>query len=202
MKAKICGITTLSDAEYALAQGADFIGMIFHKPSKRYVEPEKAKEIIQKLKKHEQQIVGVFLDEPIQQIAQIAKELDLKWVQFLAPKTKEELSPLRNLKLILVLQVDAAGSYDPLDYTFENGFVLYDGIKSGSGEPFNWAKFNPKEHCPFFIAGGLSASTVETVFKRFEPDGVDVASKVSFPGKVTKDPERVREFIQKAHDAI
>lgn len=201
MQAKICGITTLEDAKHALSAGADFIGIILSKKSKRYLSLSQAKTMIQALKPFKNQIVGVFLDEPIQEIASIVKELGLKCAQFIAPKSLNHLTPLQNITPFLVIQVEDNGVYHPLDYTPEKGYIIYDGVHPGSGRPINWELFYPQEHRPFLIAGGLTASILPELFKRFEPDGVDVATHVCYPDGIRKDPQKVNEFIQKAHDA-
>ncbi len=201
MKAKICGITSLEDALMAIEAKADFIGLILSKKSKRTVSIEDAKNILSKIKNSEVQVVGVFLDEPIQEIAQTLKELELKWVQLIAPKTLNELSPLEHLNKLLVIRVDSTGNYDSIEYENPKGYWLYDGQEPGSGKLFNWESFEQLETGPFFIAGGLSPSEVLSAHERFHPDGLDVASGVSYPNEVRKDPEKVREFIKKVHNA-
>jgi phosphoribosylanthranilate isomerase len=201
MQAKICGITNIEDAKHALSAGADYIGIILSKKSKRFVSLLEAKRMIEALKLYQHQIVGVFLDEPIQEIASIVKELGLKYAQFIAPKSPQKLTPLQHITPFLVIQVDDKGAYHRLEYTPEKGYILYDGMHAGSGRPINWELFYPQEHRPFFIAGGLTASVLPQLFKRFEPDGVDVATHVCYPDGIRKDPQKVTEFIQKAHDA-
>src|SRR3979490_1070085 len=44
-RVKICGITRTEDAQAAAAHGADAIGLIFHRPSPRWVTLAQAREI-------------------------------------------------------------------------------------------------------------------------------------------------------------
>src|SRR4051812_29552589 len=46
---KICGITRIEDARAAAASGADAVGLIFYRPSPRYVTPEQARAIVDSL---------------------------------------------------------------------------------------------------------------------------------------------------------
>ncbi len=46
VRAKICGITRLADAQAAVAAGCDALGFNFHEASPRYVSPEQARAII------------------------------------------------------------------------------------------------------------------------------------------------------------
>ena len=47
---KICGITTIADANLAISFGADYLGFIFYPKSKRYVSYDNCKEIIDVIK--------------------------------------------------------------------------------------------------------------------------------------------------------
>jgi phosphoribosylanthranilate isomerase len=77
VKVKVCGLTSLSDAEAALAAGADLLGFIFFPKSPRYVTPEQVRDILAGLEPHRQVgqgvvlTVGVFVNESPQTVAQI-----------------------------------------------------------------------------------------------------------------------------------
>src|SRR5260370_17336235 len=66
-RVKICGITSLNDARAAIEAGADMLGFNFYRPSPRFIEPSKARKIIESLpaKMDAQPIitVGVFVNE-------------------------------------------------------------------------------------------------------------------------------------------
>ena len=82
VRVKICGITALEDARLALDAGADYLGFIFYPPSPRSIAPERAAEIVRRLRHdataraqrenaNPPRFVGVFVNEPATAIAAI-----------------------------------------------------------------------------------------------------------------------------------
>ena len=79
MFVKICGTTSLADAEMALAEGADALGFIFA-PSKRRVSVEQVREITSQLPRGVR-LVGVFTEPGAEAIAHTVREAGLTAVQ-------------------------------------------------------------------------------------------------------------------------
>ena len=92
---KYCGIRSKRDYELAAASEADYLGFIFA-PSKRRVTPDevrKWKEQVWTEKKH----VGVFVNETIENIGQIASDLALDVIQLHGDESPEDALRLRPL---------------------------------------------------------------------------------------------------------
>ncbi|MCH9633097.1 MAG: N-(5'-phosphoribosyl)anthranilate isomerase [Chlamydiae bacterium] len=201
MLVKICGITNLEDAKAAVGAGADFIGIIFHRDTKRYLDDERAISLIQELQNHPIHVVGVFLEDDLMQVAKKAKDLELEWVQVVAPASKKELEPLEKFRKLLVVEVNFDGSYEPLTYTLDKrDFLIYDCATFGSGQSFDWNQFKRIEQGAFLLAGGLTPSNVQEAIKIIKPNGVDVASGVCNSSNVKKDATKIREFIAQSHE--
>ena len=80
VKVKICGITNFEDAAAAVDAGADLLGFNFYPKSPRFITAEEAAEIINKLPGFID-VVGVFVNEPIEQIQETKNLCTLDWVQ-------------------------------------------------------------------------------------------------------------------------
>src|SRR5690625_3492165 len=78
-KIKVCGLTTLADARFVSGAQADFLGFIFYPESPRYIEPAKAGAIINWVEGPEK--VGVFVNQPLDDVNEIAKQTGLDLVQ-------------------------------------------------------------------------------------------------------------------------
>ena len=80
-KVKVCGMTNLADAEHAVEHGAWAIGLIHHPESPRFVRPEVAEEIGAALKRR-CEIVGVFVNSPLEDVVEAADRENLTLLQF------------------------------------------------------------------------------------------------------------------------
>src|SRR5690554_3210315 len=76
---KICGLTSLEDARFVSGAFADYLGFIFYTESPRYIEPAKAGAIINWLEGPKK--VGVFVNQPLDDVNYIAKQTGLDIVQ-------------------------------------------------------------------------------------------------------------------------
>ncbi len=83
MKVKICGLTNLEDAQLAVKAQADYLGFIFHPPSKRSIDINTAKAIVQTLRAapYCPVLVGVFVNETGPRMAEILDEVGLDLAQ-------------------------------------------------------------------------------------------------------------------------
>ena len=85
---KICGITNLSDARYAVRVGASAMGYIFYPGSPRFISPKSAGIISEgtdrKIKK-----VGIFVNESMPHIESIIKTASLDLIQLHGDESDE-----------------------------------------------------------------------------------------------------------------
>ena len=73
---KICGINDPEHAALAAREGADAVGLVFHRPSPRFVELGRAREIAAGLPPFVL-AVGLFVDSPAQEIEAILAQVPL-----------------------------------------------------------------------------------------------------------------------------
>ncbi|MGC2110877.1 MAG: phosphoribosylanthranilate isomerase [Candidatus Korobacteraceae bacterium] len=208
---KICGTTSLDDAQISVAAGADALGFIFA-PSPRQVEVTQAAEITAALPPYVEKI-GVFVNELPARVAEVAVQAGLTGVQLHGDEAAEELPRFRQAlgrhKIIKTLQARSLLNVTVGDVSLflqskgNIDAILLDSGSSkrrgGTGTPFLWEKAVPlaksiQVTMPLIIAGGLSAVNVGDAIQLFSPWGVDVVSGVERePGK--KDETKVREFV-------
>ncbi len=113
MKIKICGITNIDDAKYCVDFGADALGFIFYRNSKRYIDPKIAKNIIEQLPPFISK-VGVFVNEDTSVINKIAKEIKLSLVQLHGNESKDYISNI-NYPVIKAFRIDENFDFSQLE---------------------------------------------------------------------------------------
>ena len=192
-KIKICGITNLNDAIMVTELGADALGFIFTS-SKRKINPNKAREIIKELPPFVT-TVGVFMDEALKKVNQIAKHTGINIVQLHGSESAGYCNKIKR-KVIKRISVNNNDTTKELISRMEkykvSAYILDPG--AGSGKVFNWDLAIGIDF-PIIIAGGLTPENVKNVILLLEPYGVDVVSGVEkSPGK--KDKQKVKRFIE------
>lgn len=194
---KICGITDLETALYAVEQGADALGFVFAE-SKRRISVEKAKEIIANLP-NEVIKVGVFVNEDRDTVQKIIKETDITAVQLHGDESPDYCK-LFSVDVIKALSLSSKGDLDQI-YDYETEFILLDSAtgkyRGGNGIPFNWnllSNFKSGKR-KLILAGGLHLENVSEAIDRTRPYMVDVSSGVETDGK--KDLVKIRSFINR-----
>jgi len=197
IKVKICGITNLKDAKAAIDMGADILGFNFYPPSPRFIEPDRALEIINELPTFVD-IAAVFVNAQVEQIKGLTENGFFNWIQLHGDETPDFCDSLQwlSVKTIKVIRVKnpdavkAASNY----YTYA---VLLDAFDpkqyGGTGETFDWNIIRNIGK-RIFLAGGLNpdnaAQAAETGVY-----GIDVCSGVeSEPGK--KDHKKMKRFFE------
>ena len=190
-KIKLCGLSRVEDIEIANEILPEFVGFVFYKKSKRYITPEKAAALKNLLDK-KISAVGVFVNEKIETVAEIAKFLDL--IQLHGNEDENYISTLRNYTDKKIIQAFKIKTADDLNFAKNSraDFILLDS-GAGTGEIFNWQLLKNFER-QYFLAGGLNVENVSDAVKILKPFAVDVSSGIETGG--VKDAAKMRQFVK------
>lgn len=191
---KVCGNTEAEGIRAAVELGVDLLGFIFTR-SLRRVTVEQARALIADVPESIAR-VGVFIDEPTDEIAAVAEACGLSAIQLYRPPTPEDraLGLLMLPALRLRGGVDGSVKLEPGDHPLLDTFVP-DAI-GGTGKTWDWSLADSlARRYPVIVSGGLNAENVGAAVNRLKPWGVDVSSSVErSPG--VKDPARLRAFLE------
>lgn len=203
IRVKICGMTRLADARCAVEAGVDALGFIFFAKSPRSVEPEAARAIIAELPPFVD-AVGVFVDETLQRVAEIATTCRLDYVQLHGAESPDYCRRLaalipccRLLKAVRVGEQTTAGDVAPYRDCIQ-AYLLDTYQKSavgGTGLTFDWGLIDRLQlNRPFLLAGGLDVCNIAAALASARPYGVDANSGLEdAPGH--KNHDLIRRFI-------
>lgn len=195
-KVKICGLIDPQDARLAEALGADYIGLVFEKSSRVYVDIDQAKKITAVLDRAKP--VGVMVDQSYEESIEIAEKAGLWGIQHYtyfdqgfrtagfayiyaarlgAPNTPENFSSLKYDYLLL-------DSYDKKKY-------------GGTGKTFDWGTIPNVDRARLFLAGGLGPDNI-CAAAREKTFALDLSSSVEAEpkdGVYRKDPEKLKKLF-------
>lgn len=200
VRIKICGVTTPADARAAADLGADAVGLNFYAKSPRFVDPERAAELVAALPPFTA-AVGVFVDSPDDEICRIAAKLGLRAVQTYSDAPLGcRFDPAAHVPAFRVKDADSLAAIRRFVAACRPAAALVDafvaGEMGGTGHVAPWgllAGFDPG--VPLILAGGLTPENVGAAIRAVRPWGIDVASGVeSAPGR--KDATKMAAFVR------
>lgn len=207
VKLKICGMKVPENIKSVAALAPDYMGFIFFRDSKRFIDgltPSFVKDLPAGIKR-----VGVFVDEELNKVAQLAVLYGLNAVQLHGAESVKYCIALRGLlanagiELIKAFGVDNDFDFEKLNsYSGIVDYFLFDTQTpghGGSGKTFNWAlleKYTLDK--PYFLSGGIGLDSIEQLkqIKDSRLYGIDINSRFEIaPG--LKDMDKLKEFKNK-----
>ena len=196
-KIKICGITKLSNALEAVELGVDALGFVFFRDSPRYIEPKKAREIIDLLPSFISR-VGLFVNASKEEVLLAISESRINILQF---HGDEDENFCNQFNLPYIKAISFKDGINLLEYCrlfSSSSAILIDTysqkMRGGTGKTFNWDLIPKNLPSPLIIAGGLDGSNVSSLINSVNPYGVDVSGGVELD-KGIKDHKMMKNFV-------
>ncbi len=189
---KYCGFTRKEDLNYAVSLGVDAAGFIFYKKSKRYISPERVREMCIDVPDTVQK-VGVFVGESVDDVLQMSEVSGINRLQLFAGEIAEKKYPLP------VTPVYRISGRDDIGKISHNGIVLLDTFSKteagGSGVSFDWEVLKGNDIARrALIAGGINAENVKRLLYDIHPYGIDVSSGIEIE-KGIKSKEKMKMLM-------
>ena len=195
---KICGISDPAHAKLAAEEGADAIGLVFHKPSPRYLEIRDAAKVAQALPPFVA-AVGLFVNLPAEQVHAILREVPLDLLQFHGDEPPEYCEQFARPYIRVAKMGPGVDLLEYADRFSRAKALILDadvpGVAGGTGETFDWSAVPRNLPLPLILSGGLNARNVARAVHEVKPWAVDVSSGVE-SARGVKDPAKIVEFIR------
>ncbi|MED1740951.1 phosphoribosylanthranilate isomerase [Bacillus swezeyi] len=191
---KYCGIHSLADLQVTARSNADYLGFIFAE-SKRVADPADVKSWREQIDTEEKQLVGVFVNEDVRRIAQIAEDVELDVIQLHGDESTEDIKRLKSMTDCEIWKAlhHGSGTVQKMKTIapYIDGFVIDSsgkGMRGGTGISFSWESVPlykeaaAREGKRLFIAGGVSPKSIGDLL-RWSPPGIDLASGIEEKGQ-------------------
>lgn len=198
-KIKLCGLSRQCDIEWANELKPDYIGFVFWSKSKRNVSPEKANEL-KALLSPDIKAVGVFVNEPVQNVAKLLNNNIIDIAQLHGSEDEEYISKLRTLTnkpIIKAFLLKSKDDAQKAEKSTADHILLDSGMGTGKGFDRSLLKNISR---PYFLAGGLYHENVADAIETLSPFAVDVSSGIETDN--FKDKNKMAAFVKAVRKEI
>lgn len=198
-KIKLCGLSRQCDIEWANELKPDYIGFVFWSKSKRNVSPEKANEL-KALLSPDIKAVGVFVNEPVQNVAKLLNNNIIDIAQLHGSEDEEYISKLRTLTnkpIIKAFLLKSKDDAQKAEKSTADHILLDSGMGTGKGFDRSLLKNISR---PYFLAGGLYPENVADAIETLSPFAVDVSSGIETDN--FKDKNKMAAFVKAVRKEI
>ena len=190
VKIKVCGMCQTHNIHELLEFSPDFLGLIFVPSSPRYVgsKPE-ALRFLHDLPFNTTKIVGVFKDEPLEEVMEEANFLNFKTLQLHGQESPEYCKQARAMGYTIIkaisIQKKSVDWERISNYEGAVDYFLFDtqlnGQSGGTGQSFDWNLLKTYTlNTPYFLSGGLGPDEILNIPKELLKNrlvGIDLNSK-------------------------
>ena len=209
MNIKICGIQNKDTLLCCEKNNVNFFGMIFFQKSPRNISFEDAS-ILQKISEDLNiNGVGVFVNNNINEIQEIIKNLKLRFVQLHGSENEEYIKTLKKtgIKIIKSISISHKNdlrrvyNYNSADYFLFDYKPNKSELPGGNAKSFDWNILKLLEiDKPWFLSGGINTNNIQKIINDLNPPGIDLSSGVEKELGI-KDNGIINNFIEKLNDA-
>ena len=206
MKIKICGINDSITLACCQKNNVNFYGLVFYKKSQRNVSIKLASKLINYQTNFNLFPVGVFFNHNINDVQDIIKQLNLKYIQLHGIEDNIYISKLKDkfdVKIIKAIGIRSKNDLEKIKMYSNANYYLFDykpnknELPGGNAKSFDWSllkNFNINK--PWFISGGINIDNISEILINLIPYGIDISSGVEdHPG--IKNSKKITEIMNK-----
>ena len=206
---KICGIQSEETLLCCEKNKVDFFGMIFYPKSPRNISIENAFRLQEVSENLNVNGVGVFVNKNINDVEEIVKKINLKFVQlhgsegnlYIENLKKIGVKIIKSISIRNIKDISKINQYESVDYFLFDYKPLKGELPGGNAKTFDWNILkNLETEKPWFLSGGVNLNNIEQIINDINPFGVDLSSGVEKELGI-KDNRIINNFIGKLQNA-
>ncbi len=206
---KICGIQNQDTLICCENNNINFFGMIFYPKSPRNITIENANKLNKISEKLNINGVGVFVNKEINELEEIIKYVNLKYIQLHGSEDELYIKNLKKFGVKIIKSISVSNendlkkvnNYQTADYFLFDYKPKKNELPGGNSKSFDWNILKSlKTDKPWFLSGGINVDNIQQIIVDINPYGVDLSSGVEKELGI-KDNRIINNFIDKLNHA-